>query len=253
VQTRLAAEEPEEASARNRRLIASLRDAGQAAGLGVDLEYPVLGGRIDVVWLWEGGAAFPVRLPLVGFEVESSWRTRKHIKGDLPNLIDLQPSLGVIVLAGTGPDVEATREFARTLVARHAARIEIWDEARVAALASGSASSVDDLVAESPVELISGQERPAITGRKYAPITDWLAHLNRSEMDVSFRELEEVLGFPLPPSSRAHAAHWHSYDGSAVARAIQDAGWRARQVDLKAERLALRRVKQPGSGGGRSR
>lgn len=108
--------EYEGASERNRRLAAVLKAVGLAAGLKVEFEYPVVGGRIDVVWLWEGGPRFPVRLPLVGFEVESSWRTRKHIKGDLLNLIDLQPALGVIVLAGEGADVEATRQFARSLV-----------------------------------------------------------------------------------------------------------------------------------------
>lgn len=94
-------------SERNQRLVAWLKEAGLAAGLQVELEYPVLGGRVDVVWLWQGGERFPLRLPLVGFEVESSWRTRKHIKGDLLNLVDLQPTLDVIVLAGDGPEVEA--------------------------------------------------------------------------------------------------------------------------------------------------
>jgi hypothetical protein len=232
----------EDAPARNRRLVDSLRDAGVSAGLAVEVEYPVLGGRIDVVWLWEGGRSFPVRLPLVGFEVESSWRTRKHIKGDLLNLIDLQPALGVIVLAGTGSEVEATRQVARAMATRHAARIEIWDEARVAALVSGGDAEVEGVLADLPAETLSVPESPARASRKYGPITDWLAVQARDDIDVSFRELEEHLGLPLPPSCRTHVAHWHSYRGSAVARAIHDAGWRAHHVDLRGERLALHRV-----------
>jgi hypothetical protein len=104
----------ERAAERNRRLAVLLADAGRAVGLTVEFEYPVPGGRIDVVWLWEGPERFPVRLPLVGFEVESSWRTRKHIKGDLLNLMDLQPALGIIVLAGRrreGRSYEEVRAF----------------------------------------------------------------------------------------------------------------------------------------------
>jgi hypothetical protein len=55
-------------------------------------------------------------------------------------------------------------------------------------------------------------------------------------------ELEEVLEFPLPASCRSHVAHWHSHEGSAVARAILDAGWRAHHVDLNAQRVAMRRA-----------
>ena len=60
------------------------------------------------------------RLPAVAFEVESSWRTRKHLKGDYINLFDSGASLGVIVLLGVGEAVESTRRFARTLVERPA-------------------------------------------------------------------------------------------------------------------------------------
>jgi hypothetical protein len=43
----------------------------------------------------------------------------------------------------------------------------------------------------------------------------------------------------LPDSCRDHPAHWHSYEGSAVARAIIDAGWHASQVDLNATAVTL--------------
>jgi hypothetical protein len=44
---------------------------------------------------------------------------------------------------------------------------------------------------------------------------------------VSFADIETVIGMPLPGSCPRHPAHWSSHDGSAVARAIQDAGWTA--------------------------
>jgi len=70
----------------------------------------------------------------------------------------------------------------------------------------------------------------------------WRHLANRSERDrleMTFAEIENVLGFSLPPSSRNHTAHWSGYDGSAVARAIHDAGWRAAQVNLTAESVVF--------------
>ena len=79
----------DDAHALNREITALLQDAGEAAGYEVATEYSLSGGRLDVVW----GMPSPIPsvdrlLPVVGFEIESSWRTRKHIKGDLLNLQD---------------------------------------------------------------------------------------------------------------------------------------------------------------------
>jgi hypothetical protein len=235
----------ERAPERNQRLAGLLADAGRAVGLTVEFEYPVPGGRIDVVWLWEGPERFPVRLPLVGFEVESSWRTRKHIKGDLLNLMDLQPALGIIVLAGDGRKVEATKKFARTLVKRHAGRIEISDETDVAALAKGGSRAAKRVVVDLPVEAVAQTDEGVVGGAKYAALSAWLLGEKRQTIGAAFGEIEEVLGFPLPPSSRRYVAHWHGYKGSAVVRAIKDAGWHARNVDLTAERLVLERDRGP--------
>jgi hypothetical protein len=59
-------DDEEQAFERNDRLTAALAEAGKALGLGVECEYPVPGGRIDVVWLWDGPERFPVRLPWSG-------------------------------------------------------------------------------------------------------------------------------------------------------------------------------------------
>ncbi len=231
-------EEP--ARERNERLTVALLDAGQALGLSTRREYPVPGGRLDVVWFWEDPERFPVRLPLVGFEIESSRRSRKHLKGDLMNLMDLQPALGVIVLAGDGPEVESTRSFARLLVERHGARVAIWDEAQVETLRVGG-TELRDLFDGLSVETTQ-PETNEVSGRKYAALSNWLVGEKRDRIEVSFDEIEEVLGFPLPPSSREWASHWSGYKGSAVVRAIKDVGWRATNLDLEAERVVLERV-----------
>ncbi len=56
-------------------------------------------------------------LPIVGFEIESSWRSRKHIKGDVVNLRDLRPLVGVIVLLGDAEKIVGVAGDERQVVA----------------------------------------------------------------------------------------------------------------------------------------
>jgi hypothetical protein len=60
-------------------------------------------------------------------------------------------------------------------------------------------------------------------------------------VETTFSEVEEIIGMRLPPSSRKYLVHWHSYDGSAVVRAVHDAGWRARDVSLERELITFAR------------
>lgn len=72
------------ASELNRELTRLLSSAGERFGFAVVCEYPVKGGRLDVVWTWSPRTPIPGlanAVPVVGFEIESSWRTRKHVKG----------------------------------------------------------------------------------------------------------------------------------------------------------------------------
>lgn len=68
----------------------------------------------------------------------------------------------------------------------------------------------------------------------------------RREIRLSLAELEQRAGITLPESSRMHQAHWYSYQGSAVARAIIDAGWHASRVDLTEGTLSLVPGPSPG-------
>lgn len=124
----------------------------------------------------------------------------------------------------------------------------MWDEAQVAALATGDARDVLRLVANVPADAAAPDEVTDHQGTKYAALTAWLADEPDEAFEVSFGTLEEVLGFPLPPSCRRYVAHWHGARGSAVARAIKAAGWRARHVDPGAERLVLERERPVAAG-----
>lgn len=91
---------------------------------------------------------------------------------------------------------------------------------------------------------IATVEVPTDHSGKYVAVHQWLLDQGPqvSEIRVSFGQLEDILGFALPGSSRNHLAHWYGYEGSAVARALADAGWKATQVNLTAETAVLLRV-----------
>lgn len=85
--------EEREVSERGRRVLAILTEVRRTATwLQTQRENPVVGGRSDLVWLWRRPQCFAAILPLVGFEIETSWRTRKHLRGDYLTLLELWPA-----------------------------------------------------------------------------------------------------------------------------------------------------------------
>ncbi len=77
---------------------------------------------------------------------------------------------------------------------------------------------------------------------KYRELWSWLGQQQADELPMSFDAIEQILGMPLPPSARKHTVHWYGYKGTALGRAIRDAGWRASQVNLTAERVTFVRA-----------
>ena len=237
----------EPVSERGRRVIDALEVNGVQFGFTTAREYPVQGGRLDVVWLLPATTAIPgvdAPLPVVGFEVESSWRTRKHLKGDYLNLHDLGAALGVIVLLGDGDDVNATRRFAQTMVDRPGPRVLVWSEQDVQQLLTGTvAGGAPAATVADPSKPVPADADEQAHAGKYRALWAWLRDQPGERLPVRFAEIEEVIGMPLPPSCRKHPAHWSSYEGSAVARAIRDAGWVATSVNVEHEQLVL--VRRP--------
>lgn len=74
---------------------------------------------------------------------------------------------------------------------------------------------------------------------KYHPVWARLIDQLGNRIETMFGEVEEIIGMKLPLSHRKHQAHWHSYEGSAVLRAVHDAGWRARDVSLEHEQITF--------------
>ena len=78
---------------------------------------------------------------------------------------------------------------------------------------------------------------------KYEPLATHLASASASEWSATFAQVEQVLGFPLPPSARKHREWWSNQAGAghSQARGWQDAGWQVWKVDLQGERVIFRR------------
>lgn len=78
---------------------------------------------------------------------------------------------------------------------------------------------------------------------KYDPLTDHLKQRRVLAVPMRFAEIERVLGFPLPPSSRHHRAWWsNNPSNNVMTRAWLAAGYETRDVDLGAERLVFQRL-----------
>lgn len=85
---------------------------------------------------------------------------------------------------------------------------------------------------------------------KYTPLQAHLEGKGGSQLPMTFAEVEEILGFPLPPSARNHPAWWSNNRGTNVAvKAWRDAGWRTSRVSLPEQRVTFVReaeTAQPG-------
>ncbi len=78
---------------------------------------------------------------------------------------------------------------------------------------------------------------------KYEPLTAHLRGRELAEWAPSFAEIEDILGFSLPPSARKYREWWGNQAGAGHSQASswQDAGWRVWKVDLEGERVIFRR------------
>ncbi|MFN0116325.1 MAG: hypothetical protein ACKVPY_16765 [Paracoccaceae bacterium] len=80
---------------------------------------------------------------------------------------------------------------------------------------------------------------------KYAPLTNYLKAQGADRVPMTFAEMERVLGFPLPKSSRKHRAWWaNDPRGHVNAKAWREAGYRAEDVDLEDAKLQFVRLNE---------
>jgi hypothetical protein len=80
---------------------------------------------------------------------------------------------------------------------------------------------------------------------KYEALPQFLAQTHGAARRMSFREIENVLGFKLPKSAYEHEAWWsNNATGHSHARAWLKFGWRTEAVDLTGRKVTFRRPVQ---------
>ena len=80
-----------------------------------------------------------------------------------------------------------------------------------------------------PVE--SAPENPA-TGKKYRALTDYLVNTAKDEVQLTFAEIEQILGFRLPSSAREHRAFWANTTTHSIALSWLNCGFETEVVDM---------------------
>lgn len=78
---------------------------------------------------------------------------------------------------------------------------------------------------------------------KYDPLEQHLARQSRQELPMTFEEIEAIIGFALPASSRTHRAWWsNNPSNNVMTKAWLAAGFETEQVDLEGRKLVFRRT-----------
>jgi hypothetical protein len=78
---------------------------------------------------------------------------------------------------------------------------------------------------------------------KYEPLEAFLRSLKVSQHRLSFRQVEDLLGFKLPKSALKYPAWWSNDEtGHSHSRAWLHAGWRTEDLDLAARHVTFRRA-----------
>ncbi|WP_339932231.1 hypothetical protein [uncultured Brevundimonas sp.] len=77
---------------------------------------------------------------------------------------------------------------------------------------------------------------------KYEPLTQFLAAQRGEEVSMSFREIERVLGFPLPEKASGLRAWWsNNASNNVMTKAWLAAGYVTERVDMGSRRLVFRK------------
>jgi len=75
---------------------------------------------------------------------------------------------------------------------------------------------------------------------KYSPLQTHLKKSNFNNVPMTFKDIERVIGFELPASSRAHRAWWsNNPTNNVMTKAWLGAGFVTAEVDLASEKLVF--------------
>ncbi|MEM8646193.1 MAG: hypothetical protein AAGF86_07595 [Pseudomonadota bacterium] len=78
---------------------------------------------------------------------------------------------------------------------------------------------------------------------KYEPLARFLKASKKARVDLSFDEIERLLGFALPPSSKSYRAWWsNNASNNVMTQAWLEAGYKTERVDLDQKKLSFSRI-----------
>jgi hypothetical protein len=84
---------------------------------------------------------------------------------------------------------------------------------------------------------------------KYDALGAFLRSQGRHEIEMSFTDIEGIVGTKLPAKSQANRAWWsNNPNNNVMTKVWLAAGYRSERVDLKRRRLVFRRSLSPGHG-----
>lgn len=79
---------------------------------------------------------------------------------------------------------------------------------------------------------------------KYEPLSSFLRKQTANEVQVTFEQIERIIGDKLPASAHEHRAWWsNNPNNSVMTKAWIEAGFRSEQVDMDNRKLVFRRVR----------
>lgn len=78
---------------------------------------------------------------------------------------------------------------------------------------------------------------------RYAPLYHYFKGAKADEVDLTFGDIEGILGAELPASAREHRPVWANSEGSFLGRVWLRAGWRLEKIDMRTEEVRFKRVR----------
>jgi hypothetical protein len=77
---------------------------------------------------------------------------------------------------------------------------------------------------------------------KYEPLSEFLRKQGRTEIRMTFDQIEKLIGSKLPASASEHRAWWsNNPSNSVITKAWLDAGYRTEEVDMTGRKLIFRK------------
>ena len=73
---------------------------------------------------------------------------------------------------------------------------------------------------------------------KYKPLEEYLSRSQEHSIKLTFKQVEEIIGTPLPPSATRYRGWWsNNPHNGVIAHSWLNAGYKSAQVDMKSQTL----------------